>query len=131
MRILFLALTILAMAFTGCSLFEKKADDGFSAVPTEGQTATNSLPRNQNLIVTAATSVAGKVMAVNEATPSTRFVVLGFPIGKIPPLNSIVGIYRQGTKIAEVKLTGPQSDENIVAEIVTGEPVVGDEARTQ
>jgi hypothetical protein len=33
--------------------------------------------------------------------------------------------------VAEVKVSGPQRDNNIVADIVTGTPEEGDEARTQ
>jgi hypothetical protein len=34
-------------------------------------------------------------------------------------------------KVAEVKVTGPQRDNNIVADLVSGDAQVGDEVRDQ
>ncbi len=34
-------------------------------------------------------------------------------------------------KVGEVKITGPQQDNNIVADLVTGEAQVGDDVRDQ
>src|SRR4051812_18350338 len=117
MRHLLLGSLILTLAASGCSWFHKaKPDDGFSQIPGEGQAAPTAAvpppPAEHKLIVTPSYAVTGKVLVVNETTPATRFVVIGFPIGKIPALNSNVGVFRQGNKVAEVKLTGPQSDEN-------------------
>src|SRR3954471_20969791 len=136
MRNLLIGSLILLSVASGCSWFHKsKPDDGFSQLPADGQTpmppvAVPAQPA-QTLVVTPSTSVTGKTLRVNETTPATRFVVLGFPVGKMPPMNTVMGVYRRGSKVAEVKLTGPQSDENIVAEIVAGDPIEGDEARTQ
>jgi len=58
-----------------------------------------------------------------------RFVVLNFPIGQSPKMDQTVFIYRNGLKVGELKVTGPQRDNNIVADLVSGEARVGDEAR--
>ena len=68
----------------------------------------------------------GRVVFLNE---QGRFVVLQFPVGQMPKLGTQHNVYRGGLKIGEVKVNGPQSNDNIVADIVTGEARVGDEVR--
>ena len=76
--------------------------------------------------VLPATSDTGKVAMVN---PGARFVVMTFPIGGVPANDRRLNIYRKGLKVAEVKVTGPQRDNNTVADIISGEVQVNDEAR--
>jgi hypothetical protein len=40
-------------------------------------------------------------------------------------------LYRAGLKVAELKVTGPQNDDNIVADLVNGDAQTGDEVRDQ
>jgi len=40
-----------------------------------------------------------------------------------------MNLYRGGLKVGEVKITGPQDDDNIVADLLTGDSEVGDQAR--
>ena len=79
-------------------------------------------------IVTPGDLLAGKVVACNIAG---KFVVLNFPTAQIPRANQNLFLYRAGLKVAEIRITGPQSDDNTVADIVTGEAQVGDEVRDQ
>ena len=60
-----------------------------------------------------------------------RFVVLNFPVGQMPKMDQTLFLYRAGLKVAEVKVTGPQSDNNTVADLVTGDAQTGDEVRDQ
>lgn len=68
----------------------------------------------------------GKVVLVNQAD---RFVVLSFPIGHMPTPGQRLDLYRNGSKTGEVKITGPQWDDNAVADISTGEAQPGDSVR--
>ncbi len=77
-------------------------------------------------MVASEAATAGKVVRVN---PNARFAVLNFPIGTMPPPNQQLNVYRQGLKVGEVKATGPQQDDNVVADITSGEVQVGDEVR--
>jgi|SRR3954464_10409251 hypothetical protein len=81
---------------------------------------------NGKPIVTPGNSLIGKVASVN---PGARFVVLNFPIGHLPTLQQHLFVYRKGLKVAELKVTGPQMDDNIVADIVTGESEPGDDVK--
>jgi len=95
---------------------------------TEGNQAQfSTIPRsNRQLIVTPDTALVGKVIKVNT---SGRFVVLNFPISHLPALDQRLNVYRLGLKIGEVKVTGPQMDDNVVADLVAGDAQAGDEVR--
>jgi hypothetical protein len=44
-------------------------------------------------------------------------------------IGQILTVSRDGLKVGEVKVSGPQRDDNIVADITAGEARVGDEVR--
>jgi hypothetical protein len=73
-------------------------------------------------------ALVGKVVSVNV---TARFVVLSFPVGRLPSLEQRLSVYRQGVKVGEVKITGPQRDDNIAADTIAGEPALGDQVRQQ
>jgi hypothetical protein len=77
-------------------------------------------------IVTPDNSLAAKVVSYDSVG---RFVVLSFPIGEMPKMGQTLFLYRAGLKVGEVKITGPQGDNNIVADLIAGDTQVGDEAR--
>jgi hypothetical protein len=110
------AVLLIAVAVTGCSSSKKH--------PAAVQPAVTA-PKT---IITPDTSLAAKVISVNTIG---RFVVLDFPNGQLPKLQQALFIYRAGLKTAEVKITGPQSENNIVADLVSGEAKVGDTVRDQ
>jgi hypothetical protein len=79
-------------------------------------------------VVTPDNSLTAKVASYNAVG---RFVVLSFPVGQMPQMNQTLFLYRNGLKVAELKVTGPQSDNNIVADLISGEAQVGDQVRDQ
>jgi len=81
---------------------------------------------SSTLIVTPGRGLTGKVARYNDAG---RFVVLEFPIGHLPALEQRLFVYRGGMKVGEVKVTGPQRDDHIVADLTHGEAKAGDEVR--
>lgn len=101
----------LVLAASGCSWFGHKT-------ATVQPAATTSAP-----IVTPDLSLAAKVVSVNVVG---RFVVLSFPPSQMPKINQPLFLYRGGLKVAEVRVTGPQQENNIVADIVSGDAQVGD-----
>ncbi len=72
--------------------------------------------------------LAGRVLSVNV---SARFVVLRFPIESVPPPGSRLGVYREGVKVADIKITGPQRENHTVADILAGECRTGDVVKPQ
>lgn len=79
-------------------------------------------------IVTPDLSLTAKVLSVNAAG---RFVVLDFPNGQLPKLQQTLSLYHAGLKAGEVKVTGPQAENAIVADLISGEAKVGDTVRAQ
>ncbi|HZV35385.1 MAG TPA: hypothetical protein VFB72_12500 [Verrucomicrobiae bacterium] len=89
-----------------------------------GYSTTNK--SNVKLIITPDTSPEGKVISVDG---DSRWAVLNFPIGTVPPIGRLLNVYRQGLKVGEARVSGPQDDENTVADITTGNVRLGDEVR--
>ena len=92
------------------------------------QTTAAVVPKGSTLIVTPDTSFTAKVIRYNSIG---RYVVLSFPVGQMPKMDQSLFLYRDGMKVGEVKITGPQRENNIVADLVTGEAQIGDEVRDQ
>ena len=113
---LMLAAGFAVVAATGCATQKDKK--------VSGQSATG-IPQP---IVTPAVSFTAAVVSVND---NGRFVVLGFPGGDLPKPPQTMSLYRAGLKVGLVKISGPQSENNIVADIVSGEAKIGDTVREQ
>lgn len=77
-------------------------------------------------VATPVISDPGKIARVDA---NARYVVLTFPLGGVPPLEQRLNVYRNGLKVGEVRVTGPQRDNNTVADIILGQPQVNDEVR--
>lgn len=115
MRALLSFILLGALALTGCA----------------GRTGTASgeaSRSNKGLIVTPEAGATGTVVLVNAAA---RCVVLNFPLSRMPAMETRMSLYRRGLKVGEVKVTGPQREDNVVADVVAGEAEVGDEARRE
>ncbi len=127
MRFLVLVVFLACVAASGCG--HQKA----ATPPTAARTGPNApvfsaLPSapEQKLIVTPDNALVGKVVRVN---PGGRYVVLNFPIGRLPALQQRLNLYRLGLKVGEVTVSGPQRDDNIIADVTSGDAAVGDEVR--
>jgi hypothetical protein len=85
-------------------------------------------PAHTKVIVTPGATATGRVVRVNA---NARFAVLNFPVGSVPAAGRRLDVYRAGLKVGEVKVTGPQQDDNTVADILNGEAQTGDELRAK
>lgn len=74
---------------------------------------------------------AGAEGVVAKVNSAGRFVVLTFPPGQVPPADQVLSLYRVGTRVGEVKVTGPQVDEHVVADLVSGDAQPGDSVRNR
>lgn len=86
----------------------------------------NKPAENSSLIVTPDNLLVGTVSTYNTAG---RFVVLDFPVGRMPVPDQVLFVYRQGLKVGEVKVAGPKRDTMTVADLIAGEAHKGDEVR--
>lgn len=128
MRCGLLAILLGGMAAAGCAHKEFGAlHQPFNPVTsTTPPPAPAPGPAHRPIIVTPDTGLAGKVIKVN---PGGRFVVLNFPVGHLPALDQRLNVYHQGLKVGEVKISGPQLEDDIVGDLVSGGAEVGDEVR--
>lgn len=118
MRFCPLPILVLAAALASGCASSHHADA--VAKPTAGET------KAPTPIVTPDDMLSGKVSYYNSVG---RFVVLTFPVGVMPKPEQTLFLYRGGLKVAELLVTGPQTDNNIVADLVSGEAQTGDEVR--
>jgi hypothetical protein len=125
MRILLAALGLSALSCTGCASHQGAAA-GFAEVPSKPRSSVSI--SNEKVILTPETVLMGKVARVNQ---DGRFVVMTFPIGHLPQLNQRLNVYRQGLKVGEIRVTGPQLEDNVVGDISAGEAQAADEVRGQ
>ncbi|MDB6020782.1 MAG: hypothetical protein JWQ04_639 [Pedosphaera sp.] len=112
------------LLLAGCAGSKDKR--GTFTFQSSGNVLSSPKESNGKIIISPETSSAGKVVSVNG---NSRFVVLNFPVGTVPALGKRLNAYRQGLKVGELKVTGPQQDENTVADITSGEIQIGDEIR--
>lgn len=105
-----------ALAASGCSGMKPRST---AARPTAAAPAR---------IITPDLSLAARVLSVNTVG---RFVVLGFPASQMPGMDQTLFLYRDGLKVAQVKVTGPQQDNNTVADLISGDAQVGDTVRDE
>ena len=118
---------VFAMVFlAGCSAKQRSSNtSGLRHTPPAG--AVIGRTNAPTVTVTPAlTTVYGKVAHVNA---SDRFAVLTYPISRLPSIGKRLSVYRDGMKVGELKVTGPQHDPNTVADITAGEARAGDEVR--
>ncbi len=128
MRVSLSVILLFALSLSGCAK-KKIADPPILPQARAGAPAAPAAARttNQTLIVTPESALVGKVELVNTIG---RFVTLRFPLGRMPVVEQRLNLYRRGLKVGEVKVTGPQREDRIVADLVAGEAEAGDEARS-
>lgn len=104
-----------SLILSGCALFPSAPNRN------QSETVTGQKPEP---IVRLANTDSGRVAKV-----SPKFAVLTFPFGGVAEIGQPLNVYRDGKKVAELKVTGPQRDINTVADIISGEVQVNDEVR--
>lgn len=115
---------LLLLSSTGC-LFGRHKKSA-APPPANVNLAPGSTNAAENFTITPDQGVVGRVSSVNG---DLHFVVLTFPFGHLPPVGSRMNIFRNGAIVGEVKISGPQRDDNSVADIILGDAQKGDEVR--
>jgi len=127
MRIVGLALLLgVFLSLSGCAAKKPAPPAAFSPVPGVASGASNLPAPAQPLTITPEKGLNGKIISVDN---SARFVVVGFPGGRLPAQDQRFNIYRQGLKVGQIKISGPQLNQNIVADLTDGEAQPGDDVR--
>ena len=106
-----------AMILAGCASPHKSAPKPAAAKATAAKAT-----------ITPDFRPVGEVVSMNAAS---RFVVISFPPGSVPKSGDRLSVYHRGLKAAEVRVTSWERDNNIVADILTGDVQPRDEARSE
>lgn len=122
---IFCAALLLVGSMTGCFWRRDGAQPKFSPINASGS-STSAPDTNNVFTITPAEGADGRIASVNA---NLNFAVVTFPIGQMAQKDALLYVYRNGTKAAELKVTGPQQDDNTVADIVSGMAMPGDEVR--
>lgn len=77
-------------------------------------------------MVTPVNPIQGRVTVVNARL---RFVIVDFAFSQPPALQARLGLYRDGQRIGEVRISGPVNGTSIVADVLSGVAEVGDLVR--
>jgi len=121
------AVVLAVVSLTGCIFGKHKPKPSPPpAVVNVSPVAPIPSATTNTFLVTPDESVTGRVTSVND---NLRFVVLTFPIGQNPSRGSRMNVFRNGAIVGEIKVTGPERDDNTVADIVLGDAKKGDEVR--
>ena len=120
----YFAVPLATLSLTGCIFGKHKQPP--PPVVDFSQPAPITPATTNTFRVTPDETVAGHITSVNK---DLRFVVLTFPLGHTPPLGSRMNVFRNGVIVGEIKITGPQRDDNTVADMVLGDALKNDEVR--
>lgn len=77
-------------------------------------------------IIRPVTRPIGRISTVSLVS---RFVVITYPSSNLPKTGQQLGVYREGRKVGQAKVTGPERDTITAADLVDGEAQAGDEVR--
>jgi hypothetical protein len=114
-----IGLLLAGFVATGCMHHSAHSQSGAA------QTGDGTAP---SPIITLDNSLTAKVVRYNSLA---RFVVLSFPVGQMPQAGQTLFLYRAGMKVGEVKVGTQEQDNDVVADITSGDAQVGDEVRQQ
>lgn len=129
-----LVLALLSFGWSGCQTPSASYSSDSEAAATAASTdaplsEAEAYPLRQKLLVTPDANLLVGTVALYNA--QGRFVVLDFPVGKMPAHEQVLFVYRRGLKVGEVRVTGPERDHKTVADLVSGEAQKGDEVCNQ
>lgn len=95
-------------------------------VPAQPKERPGKQDKSDKPDVTPANDLTGKIVLVND---TLRYVVVDFGFGRLPQPEQRLGVYRDGKKVAEIKISEHSRNSNYAADIVTGTVRSGDEVR--
>ena len=129
MRLVLVAL--LTVLGPGCAARKGAGPDAAAAADKAGSVTASAVSPSRSMVgskpeVRPDEGLSGKVVLINRVL---RFVVMDFPIRRMPAVDQRLNVYHDGRKTGEVKVTGPTRDTTIAGDITAGEAQVGDEVR--
>lgn len=68
---------------------------------------------------------------IHSVSPVAPFVVVDYILGGMPPLQSTLDVFRGGQKVGQIRLSGPEQNGFVAADILSGILQVDDEVRVR
>lgn len=134
MRLASIALVAL-VGLAGCQSPDNETSRTLEPTPTKGgglvanrSPGSGSGPTNSAAAAPVVLPTRGRVHMVN---PGLRFVVIDYTLGGVPPLQSLLSVFRGTEKVGQVRLSGPERNGFVAADIVEGYLQVDDEVRLE
>ena len=129
-RLPFLLLAVLLSA--GCAGTKDSKDGTASPAPKEKSKASlppkpAKAPPNPGPVIEPLSAFSGKVVLVNAPL---RYIVVEGAIGRLPPTEQTLNVYRDGQKVGVVVVSGQSRGANFAADISQGDARVGDTVRS-
>lgn len=117
------ALLIAALFGAGCVGTKDAKEKGKPSVPPKPAKAQPNLAP----VIEPVSAFSGKVVLVNAPL---RYIVVEGTIGRLPPVEQSLNVYRDGQKVALVVVSGQSRGANFAADISQGDVRVGDTVRS-
>jgi hypothetical protein len=124
MRIGAAAILAGSLALTGCA--GRKPGGAFSSI--DGAPAPDRATPVAPAPVPAPAPQTSFMALVARVNVQGQYVILTFSGTQLPASGVPLNVYRQGLKVAELRVADNRMDANAVADIVSGEPRTGDQA---
>ena len=128
MRVFLVSICVVALASAGgCGkTTAPPSSSGNTSPGTIGLSQGKPEQSSVRPIITPSIDTVGRAITVNQ---QARYAVLSYPLGNLPSIGSRVYSYRNGLKTGELRVSGPERENNTVADILSGECQPGDEVR--
>ena len=116
-------------ALSGCQTGQPPPNGTKEKQPVVSKTARppSASKKTKPPIVTPASGISGRVALVNTLL---RYVIVDFSLSSQAPMpEQKMGVYRQGVKVGEIKISEQSQALNFAADITAGEVQMGDVVR--
>jgi hypothetical protein len=117
-------LIVILLASNGCFWRKKQV----AAAPAPSAFTVKTPAMSTNLVIAPAASAVGRVVSVRT---DAKFVVISFPVGQVPAVNTRLSIFHAGQKSGEVNISGPSKEDLTVGDITSGSAQEGDDVRAE
>jgi hypothetical protein len=115
-------LPVAVWLFAGCAGPTPAAPKGKSAAPVPARPVAPPVP-----VIEPVQAFSGKVVLVNGPL---KYVVVEGVLGRLPPAEQTLNIYRDGQKVGVAVVSGQSRGANFAADLSEGEARVGDTVRS-
>lgn len=119
----FFMLLIAALLAGGCAGPQDKKEQGKSSAAAKPVKA----PPKPAPIIEPVSAFSGKVVLVNVPL---KYIVIEGTIGRLPPMEQLLNVYRDGQKVGVVVVSSQTRGNNFAADISQGDARVGDTVRS-